>query len=66
MNERQEPISNINVERLFGPDNKRRFNTYREIAIEYKHLNPDGITLTKQGHKIVANWKRFEQRIYDV
>jgi hypothetical protein len=66
MHERQEPISNNNLDRLFGELNKKRFNTYREIAMEFKHLAHDGLTLTPPGQRIVDSWRRFSERIYEV
>jgi len=66
MNERQEPISNNNLDRLFNPQVKRMFNLYREIAMEFKHLHDNGIHLTPQGQKIVNNWQKFSEKIYTI
>jgi len=66
MNERQEPLSNKNIERLFGAQIRRTFNFYREIAIAWKHLTPSGTTLTPAGQRIVTNWRRMEAAIFDL
>ena len=66
MNERQEPISNNNLDRLFSEKIKNTFNTYREIAIDFKDLTPGGIVLTAKGQRIVNSWRRHHERIYAV
>ena len=54
------------MDRLFGPVATKQFNFYREIAIEYKHIDYNGTQLTPQGQRIVNNWKRFKELIYSV
>ena len=66
MNERQEPISNNNIDRLFSPDIKKMFNLYRDIAIEFKDLDSNGIKLTIKGQGIVNSWRAWQRRIFDV
>jgi hypothetical protein len=66
MHENNEPISNNNLDRLFGHETKRRFNFYREIAMEWKDLGPGGLILTPKGQRIVNNWKSHLLRIMDV
>ena len=66
MHEHNEPISNNNLTKLFGEQIKNRFNFYREIAIEAKDLAHNGIQLTDKGQKIVNNWRRHNDYIYDV
>jgi len=66
MSERQEPLSNNNIDLLFGFQIRRAFNFYREIAMAYKHLAPDGHNLTPTGQRIVDNWRRMEAAIFDV
>jgi hypothetical protein len=66
MHENHEPISNNNLDKLFGHETKRRFNFYREIAMEWKDLASSGIDLTPKGQRIVNNWKSHIVRIYDL
>lgn len=64
MHENNEIISNNNLDKLFGHYNKRRFNMYREIAIDAKDLDPGGLYLTRKGLAIVRDHKRLERIIY--
>jgi len=63
MHERQEPISNNNLDRLFSPQIKNIFNFYRESAIEFKHLELNGLQLTPKGQKVVDHWKQLSDYI---
>lgn len=66
MLERQEPISINNLNRIFGEYETKRFNFYREIAIEWKDLDPNGIKLTPKGQRIVNSWLRHSYNIYGI
>jgi hypothetical protein len=66
MHENNETISNNNIERIFGEETKKRFNFYREIAIEFNDLTPGGIILTPKGQRIVRSWRQWSERIFDV
>jgi hypothetical protein len=66
MTERQEPISNNNLDRLFSEKIKNTFNLYREIAIDFKDLAPGGTTLTAKGQRVVNSWRRHHERIYSI
>jgi hypothetical protein len=66
MHENNQIISNNNLDRIFGEETKRRFNFYREIAIEFNDLTPGGIVLTPKGQRIVLSWRQFSDKIFSV
>jgi hypothetical protein len=66
MHERQEPISNNNLTRLFGEYNKKRFNLYCEAAIELKDVNENGLQLTPKGQRVIDRWRQYNDYIYDI
>lgn len=61
-----EKISNNNIERLFGIDAKKKFNFYREVAMETNYLKKDSITLTPRGIRVAERYEELERLIFDV
>jgi hypothetical protein len=66
MHENNQLISNNNLTRIFGEETKKRFNFYREIAIDNHDLTPGGIILTPKGQRIVDSWRRHQERIFSI
>lgn len=61
-----EKISNTNIERLFGFEAKKKFNIYREVAMETNYLKKDSITLTPRGIRVAERYEELEKLIFDV
>lgn len=66
MHENNEPISNNNMDRLFGESIRKRFNFYYEIALEFRDVAPEAPKLLPKGQRIVNNWKQWQDKIFDV
>jgi len=60
------PLSNNNLDELFGEKVKSIFNFYREAGIDFQYINKDSVHLTDKGQKLVDNWQQIQIRILDI